>query len=66
MTDYTGSIRVNKFMEERDAEPVMKAIKKGMALRVYGRINWDRFESDMILEPQNISVGEKTVRLETG
>lgn len=65
MTDYTGSIRVNKFMEERDAEPVMKAIKKGMALRVYGRINWDRFESDMILEPQNISVGEKTVRLDT-
>ena len=50
LTDYTGSIRVNKFFPGDEAKPLVDGIKKGMHLKVQGRLNMDRFYGDMVLE----------------
>ena len=55
MTDYTGSIRVNQFMEGDVAKPIIDNIKSGQRLQVQGRLTVSRFESDMILEPYGIN-----------
>ena len=55
ITDNTGSIRVNQFLEGEVANPIVKAIKKGQRVQVQGRLNVSRFESDMILEPYGIN-----------
>lgn len=55
ITDYTGSIRVNQFMEGDIAKPIIEKVKIGQRLQVQGRLTLSRFESDMILEPYGIN-----------
>ena len=55
ITDNTNSIRVNKFMENEEAKPIVSAVKVGQRLQVQGRLNLNRFDSDMILEPYGIN-----------
>ena len=55
VTDYTGSIRVNQFMEGEIAKPIIDHIKAGQHLQIQGRLSVSRFESDMILEPYGIN-----------
>ena len=55
ITDNTGSIRVNQFLEGELAAPIVKGIKKGQRVQVQGRLNVSRFESDMVLEPYGIN-----------
>ena len=55
ITDYTGSIRVNQFMEGEVAKPIIDNVKSGQRLQVQGRLTVSRFESDMILEPYGIN-----------
>ena len=50
LTDYTGSIRVNKFFPGDEGKPIVDGVKKGMHLKVQGRLNMDRFYGDMVLE----------------
>ena len=56
MTDYTGSIRINKYMDKEKAEPIAAEIEPGMWLRLSGRVNFNRFENDIVFEPENIFV----------
>ncbi len=65
VTDEKGSVRVSKFMEEKDALPITEKIKEGMILRIGGRISFDRFDNDIVLDPMNISVGKKALRMDT-
>ena len=51
LTDYTGSIRVNKFFPGDEGKPIVDGVKKGMHLQIQGRLNMDRFYGDMVLEP---------------
>ena len=62
VTDYTGSIRVNKFMEADQAQPIIKGVKVGQHLKVQGFLNMSRFEGEMVLEPLGISEGKKETR----
>ena len=55
LTDYTGSIAVNRFMEAEDAKPIIERIKPGMWLRVQGRLNLNRYDNEMVLEPYGIA-----------
>lgn len=55
ITDNTNSIRVTKFMEGEEAKPIVSAVKNGQRLQVQGRLNLNRFDSDMILEPYGIN-----------
>ena len=62
MTDYTGSIRVSKFFPGEEGRPLVDGIKKGMRLRVQGRLNMDRFYGDMVLEPSAVTTAEKKLK----
>ena len=73
MTDHTGSVRVNRFMEADDAKPLLDGIygpnekkkKPGIYLRVQGKMTMNRFDNDMVLEPEAIMVGKKAPREDT-
>ncbi len=65
LTDYKGSVRVNQFMEADKAKPILDGVKKGMWLRVMGRMNYDRYDNENVLQPQAIVEGDKPVRKDT-
>ena len=66
MTDYTGSVRINQFMEADKAKPVLDAIKKpGQWLKVQGKMSFNKYENDMVLEPSAILLGKKPKRQDT-
>ena len=55
ITDNTGSIRINKFMEGEEANPIIDGVKQGQRLQVQGRLNLNRFDGEMVLEPYGIT-----------
>ena len=56
LTDYTGSIRVTRFLEGEEAKPIIDQVKKGQRLQVQGRLTLGRFDNnDLVLEPYGIS-----------
>ena len=62
LTDYTSSIRVNKFFPGDEGKTLVDGIKKGMHLKVQGRLNMDRFYGDMVLEPVAVTTAEKKMK----
>lgn len=66
ITDYTGSVRINQFMEADKAKPVLDAVKKpGIWLKIQGKMSFNKYENDMILEPSTIMLGKKPQREDT-
>ena len=65
VTDYTGSIRINKFFPGEEGKPLVDGIKKGMHLKIQGRLNMDRFYGDMVLEPVAVMTAEKKKKEDT-
>ena len=65
LTDYNGSVRVNQFMEAEKAKPILDGVKKGMWLRVLGKMSYDRYDNENVLQPQAIVAGEKPKRKDT-
>ncbi|MEG2000306.1 MAG: PHP domain-containing protein, partial [Evtepia sp.] len=59
VTDYTGSIRIKKFMQGEEGVPIAQQVKKGQRLLIQGRLNLDRYDNDMVLEPLIIQTTEK-------
>ena len=64
VTDYTGSIRINKFFPGEEGKPIVDGVKKGMHLTIQGRLNMDRFYGDMVLEPIAIMVSKKPMKMD--
>ena len=62
MTDSTGSVRVSRFLRAEDDQTIVGLIHEGMWLRVQGKINYSKYDEDMVLEPRNIVQGEKVIR----
>ena len=65
MTDYTGSVRINKFFPGDEGKPLVEGVKKGQHLYVQGKLNIDRFTGDMVLEPYAVMEGHKETRADT-
>lgn len=74
MTDNTNSIRVSRFLEAKEAKPIIENVQIGSVLRVQGKLIEDRFENDMVLKPyammpgslpkrKDLAPGEKRVEL---
>ena len=74
MTDNTNSIRVSRFLEAKEAKPIIENVQIGSVLRVQGKLIEDRFENDMVLKPyammpgsmpkrKDLAAGEKRVEL---
>ncbi len=55
VTDYTGSIRVNQFMDGDVAKPIIREIRAGQHVQVQGRLSLSRFDTDLVLEPYGIN-----------
>ena len=64
ITDRTNSIRVAKFMAKEQAGDIVSAIKTGMHLIVQGKISFDTYEKESILEPTAIVKAKKKVRMD--
>ena len=62
MTDSTSSVRVSRFLRAEDDQTIVGLIHEGMWLRVQGKINYSKYDEDMVLEPRNIVQGEKVIR----
>ncbi|MEG2097239.1 MAG: exonuclease domain-containing protein, partial [Pseudoflavonifractor sp.] len=64
MTDYSGSIRINKFFPGDEGKAIVSGVKEGQHLLVQGRLTMDRFSGDMVLEPMAITMGQKPARMD--
>ena len=65
MTDNQGSVRVNRFMENNEAKPILENIKKGAVIQVQGRLMENRFDNEMVLKPNAIMPGFMPSRQDT-
>lgn len=65
ITDNTGSICVNKYMDERDAKPTIEKIKEGDVVRVRGQLMLSKYDNEMILRPDAIVSGTMDSRKDT-
>ncbi len=74
MTDNNGSVRINRFMENSEAKPILDNVKVGSVLRVQGKLTLNQFDNEMVLKPyammpgsmesrKDLAVGEKRVEL---
>jgi len=57
MTDFTGSVRVNRFMEAGEAKPFLEHVKEGAVLRIQGRLVVNQFDNEMVLKPNAMMFG---------
>ena len=62
MTDNTGSVRIKRFLEDREAKPILENVKEGAVLRVQGKITVDKFDNEMVLNPYSMMPGSMTKR----
>ena len=65
MTDHTSSIRISRFLERKEAEPIMNGIKVGDVVRVSGRLMIDNYTNEMVLKPNAIIAGSMPKRKDT-
>ena len=65
MTDNYGSVRINRFMENSEAKPILDAIKVGSVVRVQGRLLINQFDNEMVLKPNAIMPGSMPARQDT-
>ena len=65
MTDNRGSVRVNRFMENNEAKPILENIKVGSVVRVQGRLMINQFDNEMVLRPNSIMPGVMEKRQDT-
>ncbi len=65
MTDRTNSVRVSKFLPAEKAGNTASKIKKGLYCRVQGKMTFDSFSKEMVLEPAGIVKEKKPVRKDT-
>ncbi len=74
MTDNLGSVRINRFMENNEAKPILENVKVGSVLKVQGRLQINQFDNELVLKPfammpgtmekrKDKAVGEKRVEL---
>ncbi|MBQ5748639.1 MAG: PHP domain-containing protein, partial [Oscillospiraceae bacterium] len=65
VTDYTGSVRINQFMEPDKAKPILDGIKVGMWVRIQGKMTFDRYDNEMVMQPNAIEKLPTPTRTDT-
>ncbi|MGN1031688.1 MAG: PHP domain-containing protein, partial [Butyricicoccaceae bacterium] len=65
VTDLTSSMRVSKFVAKEKADELIDAIKTGMYLTIQGKVSFDTYEKETILEPTGIVQSKKPMRMDT-
>jgi len=64
ITDYTSSISVKSF-ENKDDENVLSVFKKGGTVLIKGRADFDTFDNEFVIKPNDIMQVKKTERMDT-
>ena len=65
MTDHTGSIRVNRFMEANEAKSVLENVKPGAVLKIQGKMDVNKYDNETILRPYAMQPGSLPTRQDT-
>ena len=65
ITDRTNSVRVSKFLAADKAGDTASLIKKGLYCTVQGKMVYDTFAKEMVLEPTGIVKAKKPERKDT-
>ena len=65
MTDFTNSIRINGFMEKEKAAPILDRVKPGMWLRVLGKMVYNKYDNENVLQPMAIMAAQREQRQDT-
>ncbi len=65
MTDNTSSVRISRFLENKDARPILENIKVGSVIKVQGKLMIDNFTNEMVLKPNSIMPGTMPKRVDT-
>ncbi len=64
MTDNTGAVRVNRFMEASEAKPFLENVKEGAVLRIQGRLVVNQFDNELVLKPSAMMLGSMPKRVD--
>ena len=65
VTDYTSSVRINQFMENDKAKPILSGISPGMWVKIQGKMTFDRYDNEMVMQPNAIVKLQAPVRMDT-
>ena len=65
ITDNTSSIHVSKFIRKDDDKSVLDKIRKGQWLTISGSVVYNRYDSDIALEPRDIAESSAPSRKDT-
>ncbi len=65
VTDNTSSVRVSRFMEKKDAAPILENVKIGCVYKIQGKLLIDNYTNEMVLRPNAIMPGVLTKRVDT-
>jgi len=62
ITDNTSSIRVSRFLENKDAKPLLENIKPDTVVKVQGKLMVDNYTNETVLKPNSVMVGSMEKR----
>ena len=62
VTDNTSSIRVSRFLENKEAESILQGVKNGSVVRVQGKLLVDNYTNETVMKPFAIMPGEMPKR----
>ncbi len=62
MTDNTGSVRINRFLEAGEAKPILDNVKNGAVLKVQGKLELNRYDNELVLKPFSMMPGSMPKR----
>ena len=65
VTDNTSSIRISRFLEKKDAEPILQNVKNGGVYKIQGKLIIDNFTNETVLRPNSIMAGSMEKRKDT-
>ena len=65
MTDNTNSVRINRFMEAGEAKPILENVKVGSILKIQGKLELNRYDSELVLKPFSMMPGSMPKRKDT-
>ena len=62
ITDNTSSIRVSRFMENKEAKPILEGVSEGAVVKVQGKLLIDNYTNELTLRPNSIMPGSMPKR----
>ena len=65
VTDYPGSVRINQFMEADKAKPILDGVQAGMWVKIQGKMTFDRYDNEMVMQPNSILKVSAPKRVDT-